>query len=367
MHPEIPQHAAAPTLAESAHGSPAAGRFEQLPKWLNLVPMVVQWAWLGFRYGSLTLPSAANPRITAGGLVGEGKLEYFRIMGALALGACAEHVGVLIGAQTVLTDLTDAMARTGLQFPVMVKPDLGWCGFGVNKISERPELERYLSRYPREQTLLLQRYLPEDGEAGLFYAREPDSAAGELIGVLLRHYPQAVGNGRDTLAELVAGDARLRRSMGSHLHRGDYEPAYVPRAGEKVRLSTIASTRVGGLYEDATALVTPALRARVDAIARDMRDFHIGRFDVRFTTLEALQRGEFTIMEVNGAGSEAVHAWDPKYSIRQVYRMVFAKQRLLFRIADANRRKGHRPIGKMRLARLYLEQQRLMALYPPSN
>jgi len=98
-----------------------------------------------------------------------------------------------------------------------------------------------------------------------------------------------------------------------------------------------------------------------------MRDFHIGRFDVRFTTLEALQRGEFTIMEVNGAGSEAVHAWDPKYSIRQVYRMVFAKQRLLFRIADANRRKGHRPIGKMRLARLYLEQQRLMALYPPSN
>lgn len=95
--------------------------------------------------------------------------------------------------------------------------------------------------------------------------------------------------------------------------------------------------------------------------------FLVGRFDVRYHTLAALQRGEFTIMEVNGAGSEAVHAWDPKYAIRDVYRIVFAKQRLLFRIADANRTRGHRPIGLRRLAHLHLHQQHLMRSYPPSN
>lgn len=367
MLPDISREATVSIANESAHSSRAAGAFEQLPKWLNLVPMVAQWVWLGLRYRSITLPSAANPHITAGGLVGEGKLEYFRIMGPLALAACAEHIGVHVTETTVVGDLAAAMESAGLRFPVMVKPDLGWCGFGVNKISDTGELQRYLSQYPVNQTLLLQRYLPEDGEAGLFYAREPGGGAGELIGMLLRHYPQAMGNGRDTLAQLVAGDTRLKRSLGSELHRGAYDPEYIPQAGEKVRLSTIASTRVGGLYEDATERVTATLRARVDAIARDMKDFHIGRFDVRFSTMEALQKGEFTIMEVNGAGSEAVHAWDPKYSVGEVYRMVFAKQRLLFRIADANRRKGHRPVGKIRLARLYLEQQRLMALYPPSN
>lgn len=352
---------------ESTRRARTVGRFEQLPKWLNLIPMVTQWLWLGLRHGSVTLPSAANPCVTAGGLVGEGKLEYFRIMGPLALAASAEHVGVHISETTCVADLTDAMSRRGLQFPVIAKPDLGWCGFGVNRIADRRALDRYLRSYPRGQTLVLQRYLPEEGEAGLFYVRHPGDTAGSLIGVLLRHYPRVVGNGRDTIESLVAADVRLKRTVSSALHHCEYDPRRVPRAGETIRLSTIASTRVGGLYEDATAAVTPALTARVDAIARDMQQFHVGRFDVRYTTLDALCRGEFTIMEVNGAGSEAVHAWDPKYSIWQVYRIVFAKQRLLFRIADANRRAGHRPIGMRALARLHLQQQRLMASYPPSN
>jgi hypothetical protein len=358
------------TGATQDESSPAArrvGRFEQLPKWLNLVPMVAQWLWLGLRYRSFTLPSSANPRITAGGLVGEGKLEYFRIMGPLARAATAAHVGVHIGAETTTADLVRAMVAAGLDFPVVVKPDLGWCGYGVSKMADADALAAYLSRFPRGQTLLLQRYLPEDGEAGLFYVRHPDDATGSLIGVLLRHYPRVVGNGRDTIAELIAADDRLTRLTGSALHRCSHDPDAVPRPGETVRLSTIASTRVGGRYEDATAGVTPALTARVEAIARDMQDFHVGRFDVRYTTIDALRRGDFTIMEVNGAGSEAVHAWDPKYSITDVYRIVFAKQRLLFRIADAMRRAGHRPIGVRALARLHLDQQRLMNLYPPSN
>ena len=68
------------------------GRFEQLPKWLNLVPMVLQWMWLGLRHRSFTLPSAVNPGITSGGLVGEGKMEYFAAMGETARAATAAHV-----------------------------------------------------------------------------------------------------------------------------------------------------------------------------------------------------------------------------------------------------------------------------------
>lgn len=343
------------------------GRFEQLPKWLNLIPMVLQWLWLGLRYGSVTLPSSANPRITAGGLVGEGKLEYFRLMGPLARAATAEHIGMRIAASTRVDDVVNAMHAAGLQFPIVVKPDLGWCGYGVRRINDRDALAHYLSLYPRGQTLVLQRYLAEEGEAGLFYMRHRDEPAGRLIGVLLRHYPHVIGNGCDTVATLIAADARLKRATGSRLHEYLYDPGHVPRAGEKVRLSTIASTRVGGLYEDATDAVTPALTARIETIARDMPDFHVGRFDVRYSTLEALRAGEFTIMEVNGAGSEAVHAWDPKYTIAQVYSIVFAKQRALFRIADANRRAGHRPIGMRALARLHLAQQKLMGRYPPSN
>lgn len=329
--------------------------------------MVLQWIALGIRHGSFTLPSAANPAITSGGLVGEGKLEYFDAMGPVARAATAEHIGVEhsagMSAATLLLRLRDA----GLSLPIVAKPDLGWCGYGVRLLRNERDLDDYLHRFPHGHRFLIQRYLPEPGEAGLFYMREPDAAHGRLIGILLRHAPAVTGDGASTIAQLIAADARLRRTTASATHEVRYDPARVPVAGETVRLSTVASTRVGGGYEDGSTFCTDALTARVDAIARDMGEFLVGRFDVRYASLASLQRGEFTIMEVNGAGSEAVHAWDPRYSIRDVYRIVFAKQRLLFRIGAANRRRGRRPVSLGELARLYLRQQRAIALYPPSN
>ncbi len=347
--------------------SAQVGRFEQLPKWLNLIPMVLQWIWLGIRYRSITLPSCANPGITSGGMVGDGKLEYFAAMGALARAATAECIGVENRPGLQLDEVCARMTEAGLRFPVVAKPDIGWCGYGVRLLASSDDLADYLRRFPQGQTFLLQRYLPEPGDAGLFYVREPEAASGRLIGILLRHYPSVTGNGIDPVATLIAGDARLRRATANALHECRYDPQRVLAAGEILRLSTVASTRVGGCYQDGTQYATAALTARTDAIARDMGVFLVGRFDVRYRSLAALQRGEFTIMEVNGAGSEAVHAWDPRYSIREVYRIVFAKQRLLFRISDANRRRGYPPVGLRQLARLYLRQQRVMRSYPPSN
>ena len=347
--------------------SDRVGAFERLPKWLNLVPMVAQWFWLGLRHGSVTLPSSANPRITAGGLVGDTKSEYFNCMGALARSRVADFVLIQAqGAASMSTALT-AMREANLDFPVVAKPDLGWCGFGVRRIDDAAALRGYLSRYPSGAALMLQKYLAESGEAGLFYMRHPDQRTGRLLGILLRHYPQVTGDGVSTMAQLVEQDVRLHRTIQSTEHECSYAPSRVPAAGEMVRLSLIASTRVGGRYEDGSEHATAELNAAVEAIARDMPQFHVGRFDVRYLTLEHLRRGQFTIMEVNGAGSEAVHAWDPRYSIREVYRIVFAKQRLLFALAAANRARGYRPIGMLALARHYLHQRSLIRRYPPSN
>jgi hypothetical protein len=343
------------------------GRFEKLPKWLNLIPMIAQWVWLGIRYRSISLPSSANPGITSGGMVGDGKLEYFASMGGLARSMTADYIGVRNESGVTARLVQERMSGAGLEFPIVAKPDIGWCGYGVRLLAGVEDLSDYLRRFPRTETIVLQRYLADPGEAGLFYVREPEAASGRLIGVLLRHYPAVIGNGRDSVAALIAADGRLRRATDNALHECRYDPAHIPAAGQTVRLSTVASTRVGGCYQDGSAHVTPALTACVDAIAKDMGVFLVGRFDVRYRSIAGLQRGEFTIMEVNGAGSEAVHAWDPKYSILDVYRIVFAKQRLLFRIADANRRVGFRPVGWRALLRLHRHQQRIMRCYPPSN
>jgi hypothetical protein len=341
---------------------------EDLPTWLICVPLALQWLWLGARFGSVTLPSCANPAITAGGLVGEGKLEYFRGMGAIARAATARHCSVTVAGDESGTALRDLLRRAGIDFPLVAKPDAGLCGYGVRRIDEMGQLQEYLAAFPRGETVVLQEYLPQAGEAGIFYVRVPGEEHGQVISVALRQFPQVTGDGSHSVAQLVASDARARRVLASPRHRCSVDLSCIPAAGEVVRLSTVGSTRVGGLYLDGSALCTPALTAAIDRVARDMPDFHFGRFDVRFDSEAQLAHGTgFRIMEVNGAGSEAIQAWDPSTSLRRGFAAIFAKQRLLFEIADGMRRAGARPIGLLALARLNRRQRRLNARYPASN
>ena len=339
-----------------------------MPKWLICVPLAVQWCWLGLRYRSLTLPSAANPCITSGGLVGEGKLEYFEQMGPTGRAATAPYAVVRDIATLSEYDLVTILDAADVAFPVVAKPNLGLCGYGVRKLHDVTALREYGALFPAAQSLVLQQYLPQEQEAGIFYARDPRSGAGRLIGLALRYYPRVKGDGRSTLGELIRTDPRTRRMLGSTAHACPHDLDSVPAAGQTVRLATIGSTRVGGLYRDGTILITEALTAAIDKVAGEMPEFHFGRFDVRFDSARDLQAGHgFSIMEVNGAGSEAIHAWDPSIGLVAGLRMIFAKQRLLFEIGAANRKRGIRPIGLRKLIDLNGGQSRLIHMYPPSN
>lgn len=348
--------------------TPAVGKFERLPKWLNCIPLIMQWLWLSICYRNLTLPSAINPTITSGGMVGEGKLEYFESMGDVGKNFLPSYVGIMVSGNNSLEKTLHHMRDHNLDFPVVAKPNLGWCGYGVRKITSLMELENYLKGFPVGETVVLQKYLPQASEAGLYYVRNPDEERGRVTGITLRYFPQVTGDGIHTIRQLMVADLRLQRVVNNKLHKPEFDPELIPAQGEKIRLSVIGSTRVGGLYRDGSDYITQKLSDTVDAIARDMNQFYVGRFDVRFNSLEELQGGKgFMIMEVNGSGAESVHAWDPKYSIIQSYRIIFAKQRLIFKLGSLQRRKGHKPIGWRELARLYLYQQELIRRYPLSN
>lgn len=355
-------------MAARPSSAAARGFLERLPKWLIVIPLFLQWLALSLRYRSATLPSVANPAIIAGGLVGEGKSEYFASMGERARAATAPQASFVVVPARMAVDAVACMAQAGIDFPIVAKPDIGWCGFGVRRLDSPAGLADYLAAFPPGERLLLQAYVPYEGEAGAFYLRWPGAACGALIGLALRSFPQVCGDGCSTIAELMAGDARLRRLIADPLHRCDIDLSRVVAAGEIVRLATIGSTRVGGLYRDGGALITPQLTAAIDAIARDMREFHFGRFDLRYASEAALSAGEgFRIIEVNGAGSEAIEAWDPALPPAAACARVLRKQALLFRLAAANRRRGFRPIGLRALAGLHLRQQSLIRRYPPSN
>jgi len=353
---------------------------ERIPPGLFYIPLALQWGWLGLRYRSLSLPSLANPEIVSGGLWGESKSAYLRTVGTDQRKWLADFTTLQrsSGADDLATDRERArqcIAAADLSFPLVAKPDIGWRGYGVRLIEDETELGNYIEQFPEGETILFQRPINWDGEAGVLYARLPDETEGRIISLTFRYFPHVVGDGQSSLRDLIIHDQRAFWKIGAHLgldpkHLGAVPEQFnrVPDNGEIVRLSFVGSNRVGGLYRDAREHITPALVQRFDAISRSIPEFYYGRFDVRFLSVERLEEGEdIQIIEVNGAGGESINVWDPEMPLAQVYKELFDQQRLLFEIGARNRARGFPPPGMLSIARSQWHQHRLIAHYPPSN
>jgi membrane protein DedA with SNARE-associated domain len=352
---------------------------EKIPPILYYIPLGLRWIWLGIKHGSLTLPALADPCIEAGGLWGESKSKCLGQIAPEFAANVATFVMVARGHDAAPTDAEVAQAvsrarAAGLEFPMIAKPDVGWQGFGVQVMRSAEDLKRYMGVYPKDANLILQRVVPYDGEAGVFYVRHPNEPTGRVVSLTLRYFPHVIGDGVLTVRELIAREPRMcHRSKlytgGAHNHTGVGEAlmSKVPADGEMVRLSFIGSIRVGGLYRDHRKSITPELSARIDAIARSMPEFYFGRFDVRFKSLDALQCAEdFEIIEVNGAGAEAIHMWDPEMPLGEAYRELIEYQDLVFEIGIANRARGFKPMSLRDLIDFTNKQNALTAQYPPS-
>lgn len=346
---------------------------ERIPMVLYYIPLVAQWFWLAAKHRGLTVPTTANPLIEAGGLMGESKAECMAMAGESAklfmarTGAINRQRGQS-GVNAALEQARRVMQSNGLTYPVIAKPDIGWRGFGVRKVASEAELALYLESFPNDQTIILQEYVSWHGEAAVFYIRLPGRASGFLFSTTLRYFPFVTGDGETTLEDLILANPRTRWTSDLHLNTHAARLHTVPAKDEIVRLATVGSNRVGGLYIDGGQYVTPAMTARFDEIARGMPEFWFGRFDVRFESLAQLQAGEgFKIVEINGAGAEAVHIWDPDVSVLEGYKVLFRQQALMFRIGAANRRRGFRPQTPLQLIRCQQKQTKLHSLYPASG
>jgi hypothetical protein len=335
---------------------------ERLPKWLLCIPIGVQLFWLGAKYGSVTLPSVLNPAIENGGLVGESKFSYLKRVASAYRDLIADTAIVESGC-----DPEVVRAQAGIPYPLIAKPDIGWCGYGVRRIAGTDELKAYAADFP-PAPFLLQRLAVEPNEAGIHYERRPGEQVGRVAALTIRHPPAVVGDGQRNIGELIATNVRTRTKIEFYRRLLSSEMLVrIPPRHERVVLTTVASVRVGGRYEDAMHLITPALSAAVDGLCRSMQGFEYGRLDVRFGTVEALREGRFKTIEINGAGSEAIQFWDPSLSMSAAFAGVFAKQRDLYAMANVLRGGGRKPVGLHAILKAHFKQQRLIRQYPSSN
>ena len=341
--------------------------WEFWPAWMFYPPVALYYLWLALRHRGLTLPTAANPGIYTGGLVGESKMATLRELFLTSPEFTAE-ARLLAGATFAARAraLEDIRAQLGMDFPFILKPDMGQRGAGIKLIRSQEQAEAYLRQ--TSAPLLAQRYAPGPLEAGVFYYRFPDEPHGHIFAITEKLFPVITGDGISKVSELVWADARARFMADKYLQRFGARQDEVPAAGTELKLVESGNHAQGCVFRDGMRLCTPALTDRIDEISQKLTGFFIGRYDVRFAREEDLRAGKnFQIIELNGASSEATSIYDARNSIFAAYGTLFRQWDLVFAIGAANRARGCAPVGCKLLWRAWRSYGALAATYPAAD
>ncbi len=202
-----------------------------------------------------------------------------------------ESIGVPVPGGGSVDELEDAWKiMQGLDAPAVVKPRDGSQGRGVTvDVQTREQLEAaWEAAYEISGDVIVERYIPGDDYRLLV-------VDGRLVAAARRDPPQVIGDGRQTVRELVEavnrdprrGDGhatpltriRLDAIANARLALQGLNADSVPEAGRKVVLRNNANLSTGGAATDVTDDVHPEVAARAVEAAR-MIGLHICGVDV---------------------------------------------------------------------------------------
>jgi pimeloyl-ACP methyl ester carboxylesterase len=314
-------------------------RWEFWPVWLFYLPMFPWITWLALRHRGITTPTATNPAMPHGGFVGESKAEILEQLPAdwtqpslyVAPGPAASRVETL----------RQHLDTQGWTFPLVLKPDEGQRGLGLKRVRGWDDVLRYFESNPR--ATLCQTYNPGPFEAGIFYYRFPGEETGRIFSITDKAFPEIEGDGKSSLERLILRHPRLRMQWKIFSRRFADSLESIPAKGERVPLALAGNHCQGTMFLDGERLLTPTLERAIDGVARQYDGFYFGRFDVRYTSEDALRKGRgFKVLELNGVMSESTNVYDPSWSLWAAYGTLREQWNLAFSIGAANRARGNR-------------------------
>lgn len=341
--------------------------WEFWPMWLFYPPVALYYLWLALKYRGAMLPTAANPGIFSGGIVGESKMKTLQDLMRSSGDFTAE--AELLASGSVpdrLNSLREICGRRKIAYPFILKPDIGQRGAGIKLIRNEAQAEAYLQA--TGAPLLVQRFAAGPHEVGIFYYRFPHEPRGRIFAITEKIFPVVTGDGKSTIAELLWRDDRARFMAGKYLPRLGARQNEVLAQGETQPLVQAGNHAQGCIFRDGMHLNSPALEQRIDEISKNVSGFFIGRYDIRFASMEDLRNGRnFQIIELNGAAAEATSIYDARNTLWSAYRTLFQQWNLIFAIGAANRRRGCEPMTIAACWRAWRQYAALAATYPAAD
>ncbi len=304
--------------------------WEYWPFHFVYTPVYWYWLWLSIKARSFFFFSEANPGIEYAGFTHERKSGIYAL-----LPPAYYPKTVLCRAETSLEDILLMLAGKPISYPMIAKPDIGERGNRVKLLHSNDDLEQY--RASTRVDFLLQEFINYEQEVGIFYYRIPGEEKGFVSGVVGKDFLGVTGDGSTTIEGLVRKNDRfflqlavLKQEYGDFLNT-------VPPPGEYVELVPYGNHARGARFLDLSHRITDQLTESIDRFCQQVPGFYFGRLDIKFRSWEDLYQGRhFSVIELNGAGSEPTHIYDPAHSIFFAWKEIIRHWRLLYRISRLN-------------------------------
>ena len=237
---------------------------------------------------------------------------------------------------TSLEIISSALQSNEMHYPVILKPNIGGKGAGVHKIHDEAELKKVLQIFP--VPFIMQPFIDLPNEIGLFYVKIPGEPTGKITGIVRKEFLKVTGDGVHTIIELLQQNDRyilqiasLKKLMGEQLKT-------IVDIGKTIIVVPFGNHARGSLFIDDTHLVNRKLEDTFNRICNNINGFYFGRMDIRYNTWEELCSGKnFSIIELNGAGSEPTHIYDPKHSLFFAWKEIIRHWKLLWIVSSKNK------------------------------
>ncbi|MBE0423943.1 MAG: D-alanine--D-alanine ligase [Lutibacter sp.] len=280
--------------------------WEFWPSFMFYVPLLPYAFYLAIKARSFGFFSAVNPGMEGSGHGLESKYKTIQL---LPSNYCPNTI--YIKKDENIQDILLKITKKNIEFPLIIKPDIGFRGLLVTKIKNEIELSVYLKKY-NSINLIIQEFVDYKHECGLFYHRIPGEKAGKITSVTLKKYLTVFGDGHSTLLELIVNNerAKLYSDYISEINKDRLQ--MIPTLNEEVVLNIIGNHSKGTQFINGNHLINNELTHFLDNLNTKIEGWYYGRIDVKYNNYEELLKGEnLKIIEVNGVISEPTHIYDP--------------------------------------------------------
>jgi hypothetical protein len=308
--------------------------WEYWPMWLVYLPVSLYYLYLAAKARSFFFFSAANPSIETGGMFFESKQKIFELIPQKYFPKT-----LFLNESIEMEEILNKMNRAEVSFPVIAKPDRGERGWCVQKINNPKELIEY--RNTNKIDFLIQQYIDYPMEFSVFYYRNPNEAKGTITSLTYKKLLTIIGDGKSTNEELIRKNDRAFLQFHKLKSNPKINFKEVLLTNEEKVLVPYGNHVLGAEFKNYNHIIDQQLTSVFDNISKSINGFYYGRFDLRTTSIEDLKEGKnISILELNGAGAEPAHIYDPQFSFFTAQKVLAAHYKMMFDAAKANKQKG---------------------------